>query len=109
MTKMTKSRIIIIAAHDTFGIKRWHITYAAVPISLGQLTNELDFLLSEAPDPCVAQQYRETLLCLQSIIQCKLNQATEELLKVRAMLRYSYEAHFYFNFCVLLSVCKFSF
>ncbi|XP_050963039.1 dynein axonemal intermediate chain 7 [Labeo rohita] len=46
-----------------------------------QLTNELDFLLSEAPDPCVAQQYRETLLCLQSIIQCKLNQATEELLK----------------------------
>uniref|UniRef100_A0A673K0G0 Dynein axonemal intermediate chain 7 n=1 Tax=Sinocyclocheilus rhinocerous TaxID=307959 RepID=A0A673K0G0_9TELE len=46
-----------------------------------QLTNELDFLLSEGPDPSVAQQYRETLLCLQSLIHCKLNQATEELLK----------------------------
>ncbi|KAK2892757.1 hypothetical protein Q8A67_012745 [Cirrhinus molitorella] len=46
-----------------------------------QLTNELDFHLSKAPDPCVAQQYRETLLCLQSLIHCKLNQATEELLK----------------------------
>lgn len=66
-------------------------------ISLGQLTNELDFLLSEGPDPSVAQQHRETLLCLQSLIHCKLNQATEELLKVRAMLRCSYETHFYFN------------
>uniref|UniRef100_A0A8C2C0B7 Dynein axonemal intermediate chain 7 n=1 Tax=Cyprinus carpio TaxID=7962 RepID=A0A8C2C0B7_CYPCA len=46
-----------------------------------QLTNELDFLLSEGPNPCVAQQYRETLLCLQSLIQIKLNLATEELLK----------------------------
>ncbi|KAF4114651.1 dynein axonemal intermediate chain 7 isoform X3 [Onychostoma macrolepis] len=46
-----------------------------------QLTNELDFLLSEGPDPSVPQQYRETLLCLQSLIHCKLNQATEELLK----------------------------
>ncbi len=86
-------------------------------ISLGQLTNELDFLLSEGPDPSVAQQYRETLLCLQSLIHCKLNQATEELLKVRAMLRCSYETHFYFKaykvcVCVcfaLHSVRKFSF
>uniref|UniRef100_A0A8C2A1Y1 Dynein axonemal intermediate chain 7 n=1 Tax=Cyprinus carpio TaxID=7962 RepID=A0A8C2A1Y1_CYPCA len=46
-----------------------------------QLTNELDFLLSEGPDHSVAQQYREALLCLQSLIHCKLNQATEELLK----------------------------
>uniref|UniRef100_A0A673I4H0 Dynein axonemal intermediate chain 7 n=1 Tax=Sinocyclocheilus rhinocerous TaxID=307959 RepID=A0A673I4H0_9TELE len=46
-----------------------------------KLTNELDFLLSKSPNPCVAQQYRETLLCLQSLIHIKLNQATEELLK----------------------------
>ncbi|XP_043093753.1 dynein axonemal intermediate chain 7 [Puntigrus tetrazona] len=46
-----------------------------------QLTSELDFLLSEGPDTSVAQQYRETLVCLQSLIHCKLNQATEELLK----------------------------
>ncbi|XP_067283335.1 dynein axonemal intermediate chain 7 [Pseudorasbora parva] len=46
-----------------------------------QLTDELDFLLSEGPEPCAAQQYRETALCLQSIILYKLNQATEELLK----------------------------
>uniref|UniRef100_A0A671M7W8 Dynein axonemal intermediate chain 7 n=1 Tax=Sinocyclocheilus anshuiensis TaxID=1608454 RepID=A0A671M7W8_9TELE len=46
-----------------------------------QLTKELDFLLSKDPNPCVAQQYRETLLCLQCLIHFKLNQATEELLK----------------------------
>ncbi|XP_048010908.1 dynein axonemal intermediate chain 7 isoform X1 [Megalobrama amblycephala] len=46
-----------------------------------QLTDELDYLLSEGPEPCIAQQYRETILCLQSIILYKLNQATEELLK----------------------------
>lgn len=46
-----------------------------------QLTDELDFHLSEGPEPCAAQQYRETALCLQSIILYKLNQATEELLK----------------------------
>ncbi|KTF73035.1 hypothetical protein cypCar_00020690 [Cyprinus carpio] len=72
-----------------------------------QLTNELDFLLSEGPDHSVAQQYREALLCLQSLIHCKLNQATEELLKARAMLRSPYEAHFCLNtnqMFVLLSI-----
>ncbi|XP_051974518.1 dynein axonemal intermediate chain 7-like [Xyrauchen texanus] len=46
-----------------------------------QLTDELDFLMNDGPEPCVAMQYRETLLSLQSLIHWKLNLATEELLK----------------------------
>ncbi|KAG1953377.1 dynein intermediate chain CFAP94, axonemal isoform X1 [Pimephales promelas] len=46
-----------------------------------QLIDELDLLLSEGPEPYTAQQYRETVLCLQDLNLYKLNQATEELLK----------------------------
>ncbi|KAI7791914.1 putative protein CASC1 [Triplophysa rosa] len=46
-----------------------------------QLTDELDFLLSDSPEPCAAQQYRETLLTLQKLIHRKLDKATEEILK----------------------------
>ncbi|XP_056604643.1 dynein axonemal intermediate chain 7 isoform X2 [Triplophysa dalaica] len=46
-----------------------------------QLTDELDFLLSDSPEPCAAQQYRETLLTLQKLIHVKLDKATEEILK----------------------------
>ncbi|XP_055046477.2 dynein axonemal intermediate chain 7 [Misgurnus anguillicaudatus] len=46
-----------------------------------QLTDELNFLLSDGPEPCAAEQYRETLLTSQNLIHCKLNKATEEILK----------------------------
>lgn len=54
-------------------------------ISFAQLTDELDFLLSDSPEPCAAQQYRETLLTLQKLIHVKLDKATKEILKVRVL------------------------
>ncbi|XP_017570890.1 dynein intermediate chain CFAP94, axonemal [Pygocentrus nattereri] len=46
-----------------------------------RLTDELDLLLREEPEPSVAQVYQDTLLSLQSLIHAKHLQATEEILK----------------------------
>ncbi|XP_066523222.1 dynein axonemal intermediate chain 7 isoform X2 [Hoplias malabaricus] len=46
-----------------------------------QLTDELELLLSEEPEPSLAQVYQDTLLSLQSLIHAKHQQATEEILK----------------------------
>ncbi|XP_072528979.1 dynein axonemal intermediate chain 7 [Salminus brasiliensis] len=45
-----------------------------------QLTDELDLLLSEEPEPSVAQVYHNTLVSLQSLIHTKHLLATEEIL-----------------------------
>ncbi|KAK1790314.1 hypothetical protein P4O66_014219, partial [Electrophorus voltai] len=45
------------------------------------LTDELDLLVREEPEPSVAQMYQETRLTLQNLIHDKLLQATEEILK----------------------------
>uniref|UniRef100_A0A4W4FXN1 Dynein axonemal intermediate chain 7 n=1 Tax=Electrophorus electricus TaxID=8005 RepID=A0A4W4FXN1_ELEEL len=46
-----------------------------------RLTDELDLLVREEPEPSVAQMYQETRLTLQNLIHDKLLQATEEILK----------------------------
>ncbi|KAI4873702.1 hypothetical protein NFI96_023391 [Prochilodus magdalenae] len=46
-----------------------------------RLTDELDLLLKEDPEPALAQVYQDTLLSLQGLIHAKHQQATEEILK----------------------------
>ncbi|XP_028809621.1 dynein axonemal intermediate chain 7 isoform X2 [Denticeps clupeoides] len=46
-----------------------------------RLINELQWHLSDNPEPREAHQYQETLLTLQNLIHTKHNQITEEILK----------------------------